>query len=162
MQHIQEGTMLNENPGGVGLAQHFSLKLSPWKISLMRLAKIWITSLGLLAGACTNQVSEADVARLPITDALNKTAGQHIKKRYEAETAAANLLRHCDEAFNDLRIGMRIRGDGPLAQCANISYSKTLRNNHEVWSWKNSDSQSIFIDNGVLTTINGTIPSSAR
>src|SRR6516162_8227178 len=128
----------------------------------MRLGKALIACLGLLLGACAYQPSESEVAATPFTAELNRKAGEHIQKAYEAEQAYGDLKKHCDEMFSNLRIGMRVRHDDPMAQCAEISYTKTSRNNHEVWSWKDGGGRSVYVDNGILTTINGTLPSTAK
>jgi hypothetical protein len=128
----------------------------------MSFSKAWIVCLGLLLAACAYQPSESEVAASPLTTELNLAAGKHIQKLYQAEQASADLKKRCDEIFTNLRIGMHVRDDGPMAQCAEISYTKTSHNNHEVWSWKDGGSRSVYVDNGILTTINGTLPSTAK
>jgi hypothetical protein len=128
----------------------------------MRSGETCIASLGLLLGACAYQPSESEVAASPFTAELNRAAAQHIQKSFQAEQASANLKKRCDEMFSNLRIGMRIRHDDPMVQCVEISYTKTSHNNHEVWIWKDGNSRSVYVDNGILTTINGTLPSTAK
>ena len=112
----------------------------------------------LLVASCAAQPTETDLARQPITAEFDRAAGEHIQKRFQAAQAASDRAKACDELFDGLRIGARVRNDGPMAKCADISYTKTLRSTHEVWTWK-SGARSIFVDNGIVTTINGTLPS---
>jgi hypothetical protein len=128
----------------------------------MSSGKAWIACLGLLLGACAYQPSESEVAALPITDQLNQQAQKHIQELHQKEQASADLKTRCMEIFASLRIGMRVKHDDPIAGCAEISYTKTAHNNHEVWSWKDDVGKSVFVDNGILTTINGTLPSTAK
>lgn len=75
------------------------------------------------------------------------------------------LKTRCDVMFSNLRIGTRLRdGDPMMTQCgAKISsYTKTLHKNHEVWSWNDGSGRSVYVDNGVITTINGTPSSTAK
>lgn len=127
-----------------------------------RCCKAWIACLGLLLGACASQPSESEVAHSPLTAELNRAARQHLLKLFQVEQASADLKKRCDEMFTNLRIGMHIRDDDPMAQCAEISYSKTSHHNHEVWNWNNGGGRSIYVDNGILTTINGTLTSTAK
>ena len=121
--------------------------------------KARLASLGLLLSACAYQPSESEVAASKFTKELNDIAGQHIQKLYQKEQAKAALKTRCDEMFSNLRIGMRVRNQDPMADCAEISYTKTSHNNHEVWNWKDGSGRSVYVDNGILTTINGVLPS---
>jgi hypothetical protein len=130
---------------------------------LMCSGKASVASLGLLLVACAYQPSESEVAASELTADLDRQALEHIQKLYQAEQASADLKKRCDEMFSNLRIGMRVRNEDRMAQCADISYTKTAHNNHEVWSWKDgSGSRSVYVDNGILTTINGTLPSAVK
>jgi hypothetical protein len=73
--------------------------------------------------------------------------------------ACAYQPSESEVAFSDLRIGMRVRNQDPMAECAEISYTKTSHLNHEVWNWKDGSGRSVYVDNGILTTINGVLPS---
>jgi hypothetical protein len=129
----------------------------------MSFIKAWTVCLGLLLGACASQPSELEVAHSQLTGELNLAARQRILELRQAGQASADLKKRCDEMFTNLRIGMRVRDDDPMAtQCAEISYTKTSHHNHEVWNWKSDGGRSIFVDNGILTTINGTLPSTAK
>jgi hypothetical protein len=113
-------------------------------------------------GACTYESSESELAASPLTAELNRKAGEHIQKLYQAEQASADLKRRCDEIFANLRVGMRVRDADPMAECAEISYTKTLHNNHQVWSWKDGGGRSVYVDNGILSTINETLQSTTK
>jgi hypothetical protein len=168
----------------------------------MSSGKAWIACLGLLLGACTQQLPwnvAANAGALPMTDnhvgavwitsndghghvwngtqwvdagpsppevELNRRAREYIDQKLQKDEQASRALKtRCDEMFSNLRIGMRVRdGDPTMTQCgAKISsYTKTLHNNHEVWSWKDGSGRSVYVDNGVLTTINGTPSSTAK
>jgi len=97
------------------------------------------------------------VAHSELTAKLNDAAKRHLLALYQEEQAKADLKKRCDKMFINLRIGMHVRDDDPMAQCAEISYSKTLHHNHEVWNWTNGGGRSIYIDDGILTTVNGTL-----
>jgi hypothetical protein len=126
-------------------------------------SKALIACLSLLLGACADQKSESEMAAaLPFTAKLNSIAGEHIQKLHQAEQARADLKKRCDKMFNNLRIRMRVRNEDSMAQCAEISYTKTLHDNHEVWNWKDGGGRSVYFDKGILTTINGTLPSTPK
>jgi hypothetical protein len=128
----------------------------------MSFSKPWMACLGLLLGACAYQPSESEVAASRVTAELNLAAQKHIQKLYQGEQAKSVLTKRCDEMFINIRIGMRVRDNDPMADCAEISYTKTSHNNHEVWSWKDGSGRSVYVDNGILTTISGTLPSTAK
>lgn len=126
----------------------------------MRPRNALLVCLGLLLCGCgaRSSDSEAAVAASPLTKRLNDVAGQYIEKRYRQEQASAARTEGCDALFRNVRLGMRVKDDDPMAACAVISYSKTIRNNHEVWTWNDGSNRSVYIDNGIVTTINGTVP----
>jgi hypothetical protein len=178
----------------------------------MSSGKAWIACLGLLLGACTQQLPWKFVdnaGALPMTgnnvgnvlitsndghghvwngtqwvdaqvwkgtqwvDAgpspseveLNQQARYYIDQKLQKDAQASKELKtYCVKKFTDLRIGMRLQDGGdPMTQCAKISsYTKTLHNNHEVWSWNDGSGRSVYVDNGVLTTISGTPSSAAK
>jgi len=123
----------------------------------------WIAAcLGLLLGACAYQPSESEVG-----GELSPQDQEILQKLNQAEQASedlkTSLKKRCDEMFSNLRIGMRLQDSDPMAtQCAQISYTKTVHNNHEVWTWKDAGGRSVYVDNGVLTTINGTLSSTTK
>lgn len=116
----------------------------------------------LLLGTCVYQLSESEVGGEPSPQ--NQEFIQKLNQAQQAnEDLKTSLKKRCDEMFSNLRIGMRLRDSDPIMrQCAQISYTKTLHNNHEVWTWKDGGGRSVYVDNGVVTTINGTLSSTTK
>jgi hypothetical protein len=115
-------------------------------------------------GHVWNGTQWVDAGPSPSEKELNQQARDYIDQKLQKdEQAKTSLKKGCVDMFNSLRVGMRVRDSDPMAtQCAEISYTKTLHNNHEVWTWKDGGGRSVYVDNGVLTTINGTVSSTEK
>jgi hypothetical protein len=105
-----------------------------------------------------------DAGPSPSEEVLNQQARYLIDQKLQKDEQDLKALKtRCNDIFSNLRIGMRLLDNDPMmTQCAQISYTKTLHKNHEVWSWNDGSGRSAYVDNGVVTTINGTLPSTTK
>jgi hypothetical protein len=147
------------------MADHLPARVSAGAAAVLAslyVQSAWIACLGLLLGACAYQPSESEVG-----GELSPQDQKILEKLNQEEQASNNQKTHlknsCDKMFSDLRAGMRLRDSDPtMTQCAQISYTKTLHNNHEVWTWNDGGGRSVYVDNGIVTTINGTLSSTTE
>jgi hypothetical protein len=104
-----------------------------------------------------------DAGPSPSEVELNRQVRKYIDDKIQMDEQSSRTLKtSCEKMFRGLHVGMHLRdGDPAMTRCGVkiSSYTETLHNNHEVWSWTGDSGRSLYVDNGVLTTINGT-PSS--